>query len=467
MAILIFSGNVTSQSKGKDNVTEKIDAYINSILKDHEIPGIALAVIKDGKVLHKNYYGKASIEHDVPVDRNTIFRVYSTTKLITATGIFQLIEKKKISLEDNVLKYIEDLPESWKAVKIKHLLTHSSGLPELEGVNNLSKEEIAAKTFEQHIRFQPGERFWYTQTNYWLLKQIIEKITGTKFEDYILQNQFSPSKKGVLFSSNSYEIIPHRATRYGNDNGRGFEALYFFNLPLAHSGNGLNITLDEFIEWNQKFDKGQLIKDETKSQMWSEFDFKNGDKFLYGWGVYPVNKRLSYGFSGGNVTAFRKFVQDDLTVILLTNGYKYLPAQDFIIDHVAGIVDDDLADEKSLLKERVISNFVGNNFQSAKAAYTRLKNKYPSENFEGSLNSLGYGMTSAGRLDDALEIFKLNVQEHPNSWNVWDSLGEAYFANKNYELSLTNYKKSLELNPENKNAEVMIKKIGEIVTIEK
>ena len=127
--------NISSFGQKENSLTgnfkQKIDNYIKEIIEINEIPGLAIAVVKNGKIIYEQNYGKSSIQENTFVDKKSIFRLYSTTKLISAVGVFQLIEKDKLSLEDKISKYLDNLPNEWQEVKIKNLLTHSSGLPDI------------------------------------------------------------------------------------------------------------------------------------------------------------------------------------------------------------------------------------------------------------------------------------------------------------------------------------------------
>ena len=208
-----------AQSQPSNPLHQAIDNYMQKTIQLHQIPGAALAVIKNGKVIHQQYYGKASLEQNTLVDAKSMFRIYSTTKLITVVGIFQLIEQGKLSQEDDIGKYLPHLPTTWKSVKVKHLLTHSSGIPDLIRLpGNLSEQGLMAKLVKQPMEFPTGKLFHYNQTNYWLLAQIIAKVSQTSFEEFILKNQFmiaqNNPKTGVFFSSKSTNSIPNRIVKF-------------------------------------------------------------------------------------------------------------------------------------------------------------------------------------------------------------------------------------------------------------
>lgn len=132
-----------------------------------------------------------------------MFRVYSSTKLMSNVGLFQLVEQGKLSVEDKISKYVDNIPAEWQNVKVKNLLSHSSGLPDWINFNDIATDatnaEVINRLSKEKMEFETGSNYRYNQTNYMLITMIIEKITGEKFEDYILKNQFSDSKNKVVF----------------------------------------------------------------------------------------------------------------------------------------------------------------------------------------------------------------------------------------------------------------------------
>jgi CubicO group peptidase (beta-lactamase class C family) len=466
---LLFWCSHAQLLKTAPGVKQKIDTYLQQTMAVQQIPGMAVAVIQKGQVIYEAYYGKASLESNQPVNSNTLFPIFSTTKLISATGVFQLIEKGRLHLEDNISKYIDSLPAEWQDVKIKNLLTHSSGLPDVALFDDippaLSDREKITRLSAKAMQFKTGNQFSYNQTNYWLLTQIIEKITGQPFEAHILNRQFPLAKKGaVVFSSDRGEVIPNRASRYNYDRKAGRYVKNTSNSGVrAHSGNGLNLTLRELIRWNEGLDKNKLLQNSTKLAMWQPFDFSNKkDRFLYGWGIYEVNKKPSFGFSGGNVTAFRKFTGNDVTVIFLSNGSRYFDVQDEVINHVAGLADKSLIDEVRLAGEQITNVFLTGGVEKGEKNYLAVKQQHPDWNFENSLNRIGYVIMNNRGAGEAIRVFQLNVNENPQSSNAFDSFAEAYFNNGDLEISKQHYKKSLALGPENTNAKEMIEKIEKL-----
>ncbi|WP_136667999.1 serine hydrolase [Flavobacterium sp. H122] len=318
ISIILFCLSCNGQEKNKD--IPKISEYISEVQKQYKIPGLAVAVIKNGEIIHKMNYGTANIENAVPVTDKTLFPLFSTTKIFSVLAVYQLIEQKKLKLDDSISLHINDLPGGWKNIKIENLLTHSSGLPDIVAYETENQEEIAKnKVYNDPIKFIPGNQFDYNQTNFWLLKRIVEKTVGKTFPSYIIETQFPLAKNDVLFEGSSLKVVKNLS--YGYVNTENSVLKRNWNFPqYMYGASALNLTLDNFIEWNKKFDEGSFITETTKKQLLKPFDYKVQRNFSYGLDLIKINGKLSYGFSGGVATAFRKFPETGLTVILLANG---------------------------------------------------------------------------------------------------------------------------------------------------
>ncbi|MFK8007425.1 MAG: serine hydrolase [Saprospiraceae bacterium] len=438
---------------------KKINDYVANVMERHEIPGVGLAIIKDGKVMHQKNYGYANLEHSVPISDKSIFRVYSLTKLFVATGVFQLIEQNKLSLEDVISDYVSDLPATWNDVQIKHLLTHSSGLPDMSpfyDFSDLSEKEAKEKVFAQPLQFPKGATYRYNQTNFWLLQLIIEKITQQPFEDFILQNQFdkkvSSASRKAFFSSDSRDIIANRCTPYFCFRTGVLMIDHSYIGPYMHSSNGMNITLNEYIAWDEKMRNNEIISSESHQAMLSKFMYKNDDKkFTYGWKEQDVNGRTSYGFTGSLVTAYRIFPKENLSIIFLSNGLGNIFDIEDIVNYLAGLVSEELIIPESQMFETLLQASLKNNINGFKEVYLDLKKDkaYQKIDFESQINSVGYMHLNLKKVDTAIRIFKLNIQEFPTQWNVYDSYAEALESNGNIKEALANYSKALKLNVNN------------------
>lgn len=342
---MLFSGFFFTAYSQTTEQSKAIDDYIKKVIQINEIPGMAVGIVTDNKVTFQKYYGTETLENDKKVDSNSMFRVYSTTKLMSNVGLFQLIEKGKVSLEDKISKYIDNIPAEWQNVKVKNLLSHSSGLPDWINFSDIAtyapNAEVINRLSKEKMEFETGTDYRYNQTNYMLIAMIIEKVTGEKFEDYILKNQFSDSGNQVVFSSNSIEKIPNRIVKYiYNKNTHQYDKSTFVEGRRAHAANGLAISLPAFLQWSIHLSKNDFLKPATRELMWKPFEYKNKEiTFTHGWDTDTFNNIRSYNFSGGNVSAYRIFPDRNLAIIVMSSGYKNFAVFYPVINQIAGMMD--------------------------------------------------------------------------------------------------------------------------------
>ncbi|MDN3691532.1 serine hydrolase [Chryseobacterium tructae] len=381
LAAIFFNVSILGFSQTAEQ-SKAIDSYIKNVIQINEIPGIAVGIVKDDKVTFQQYYGKENLESDKKVDSKSMFRVYSTTKLIANVALFKLIEEGKVSLDDKISKYVDNLPKDWQNIQVKNLLSHSSGLPDMADVKDFPEKathkEVITRLSNEKIEFEAGDHYRYNQTNYLLIAMIIEKMTGKTFEEYTLENQFPDSRNQVVFSSNSAEKIPNRVGKYNyNPEKKQYEKLMTIDGVRAHAANGLAVTLPAFLEWSIHFSKNDFLKPETKKMMWKPFDYKNnGWDFGHGWEITDNNNIKSYGFSGGNVSAYSIFPDKNMSIIVIYNANKGFPVMYQMVNHIAGIVDKNLMNPYMLAEEITIAEpFVHPNLKKEIYGYRIEKDK--------------------------------------------------------------------------------------------
>ncbi|WP_170827450.1 serine hydrolase domain-containing protein [Roseivirga sp. 4D4] len=335
----------TNQSDLNTKLAE-LDDFLSMAQGEVGFPGIAFAVMQGEEVILQKNLGYANLEHKVAVSHNTVFPLYSLTKPFIAVGVFSLIENGKLTLDDFASNYVDGLPDSWKNVQIKHLLSHSSGLPDMAGSNpyeirDFTKEQAKDRVFEMPLIFQKGEKYAYNQTNFWLLKEIIEKVSGEELSDFIIHNQFpNANDEGVFFSADAREVIPGRATAYFP----WVKGKLMIDTPYANGDyflacNGFHITLENFIQWDQRLRTNHLISEASRNAMWKLFDYTNSEKsFAYGWEVTNLNNEIGYGFSGAMATFYRTYPKKNISIIFLSNGFASMYNQDALANGISSIM---------------------------------------------------------------------------------------------------------------------------------
>lgn len=451
MSTLVFCQNPLTESQKND-----ITSFIEKTIQELEITGAAVAIVKDSQVVYKNYFGLSNLEHQIPVSESSLFRLHSLSKIFVSVGIFQLVEQQKIALDDKISTYLTDLPEEWKTIQIKHLLSHASGLPDMKTETSLEETITQKNIYSKNIRFPLGERADYNQTNFWLLNRIIRVVTQDSFETYIMQ-QFEDDT-AVRFSS-VHDIVPNRVMEYKPDSNGKLTNFIFVVPKYLYGAAGMTMSLNDLIGWDKNLHHNRFMSEASKEKMWTPFQYKNGKGFSYGWDIQKLNGVTSYGFNGGGLVNYRIFPSRGISVIWLTNGYRKPHNIDTITNTLVGFVDEDLIDETPKFSEKLTALIRSKNSNKFPTAYDRLKRNYPHVDYERAINALGYLHLQKRQVDTAIALFQLNTQEYPDSANAFDSLAEAYFITDQFALSEENYLRSLQLNPLNKNAIRMIDEI--------
>ncbi|KAF2333535.1 serine hydrolase domain-containing protein [Flavobacterium ginsenosidimutans] len=465
---------IAGTSLSAQNKTADVDSIIKREMSERKIPGLQIAVVQSGKIALNKSYGVANIQDNIPVDSQTIFAINSCTKVFTSVAIMQLAEDGKIELSDPVSKYLDGLPPSWASVTIKQLLTHCSGLPDLlklldpytGGLAALKNEEaIWEKLKSIPLEFQPGERFSYNQTNAYLLGKIIDKFREKPFAEVFSEKQFEPAGMGSTIFGDSRDVIPHFAPTYfyrtALDGQKYMEQKMvnnYYEFPyFRRTAAGLNSTAKDIAQWVIALQSGKLLKSKaTIETMWSPIQFNNGQNtpWALGWGLAKFRKHhRAIGMSGGGRAAFLIYPDDDLAVIVLTNLGGGSP-EDYLEELAACYIPDILnADPLTFLR----INLRKTGFDRAiKVVKEQIKKDPYFKPNEFELNEWAYRMMQKGEIKNALQIFKLNVFLFPNSWNAYDSYGEALLKDNSKEEAIRMYKKSIELNQKNENGKKIL-----------
>ncbi len=321
-----------------------IDDYINEQMRNKNIPGLTLGIIKDGRIIKYKAYGLASIELNVPASAETVFQIASTTKSFTICAVYKLCEQGKLGLDDRINTYLPELPQAWADVTVHHCLSHSSGLPPVfdntwTAPEQENLDELLDAVFKKPMTGKPGEKIAYNQTGYILLGLIIEKITGMRFEAYLRHAIFEPLQMTSTQFGDYRKVIKGRASMYTRIESFGKDAVkisedkifttygnaYIYQ-PYLHTCAGLNSTLEDMVKWNAALDSDQFLSQASKNKMW---DLKLTEKNALqlsekmsmsgGWFIYHHPQYTGAGISGGTSNGYWRFPDENLSIILLTN----------------------------------------------------------------------------------------------------------------------------------------------------
>lgn len=457
-------------------VQAQIDEIINREMQERKIPGLQIAAIQKGKIVFSKSYGLANLQDSVRVDSKSIFAINSITKVFTGVAVMQLAEKGLIDLSAPVAQYLDDMPAEWSGVTLTHLLTHTSGLPDVlrlldpkTGGFQDSKNEAEEwqKLKSLPVDFPAGERFSYNQTNSYLLGKLIDKYAGQPFAEDFSINQFKKVGMANTVFGDSRDVIPHFAPTYfwrNTIDGRPLEKPVlvnnYYEFPyFRRTAAGLNSTAEDMAKWLIALQNGKLLQQESLKKMWSPGMFTNGKPtpWTLGWGMNKFReKHRAVGMSGGGRSAFLLYPDDDFAVIVLTNlGGSY--PEDFL-EEIAAIYIPEIIKVDAVTNLRINLRKIG--FEKAiQYAKTEMKdNPYFKPN-EFELNEWAYRMMAKGQNKEAKEIFKLNVHLFPESGNTYDSYGEILLKLGEKNTAIEMYKKAVELDPKNEHGKNVLAKL--------
>lgn len=470
--IFIILVGFISISAQKTTIPNGLEAYLKSEMQKRKIPGLQIAIVKGGKIVMQGGYGIANLEDSVLVTDQTVFSINSATKSFSGVAIMQLVETGKIDLDAPISRYLDELPTEWQPVKIRQLLSHTSGIPNImDGNGTLLVEDnfdaSLAKVVTLPMEFKTGSQFSYNQTNYLLIGKLIEKLSGQPFTKFIKERQFKIANMTQADWGDFYDVVPNKAksyqyNRFGDDKfTNNYEA---FPKPLRTAA-GINTTALEIAQWIIALQGGKLLRKSSLPILWKS-EISGINYLLNGYAMgFPTIVRPEHpavGGIGGGRSAFLIYPEDDLAIVILTNRLGASPES--LIDEVAGFYIPEMKASTGFGLPPAIKTLraellkVG--FEKAFEVVKALKTKDSSYQLaENELNQWGYLLIRQEKPKESLEIFKLNAILYPESANVYDSLAEAFEVNGDKVSAIKNYKKSLELDPKNGNAIVQLKRL--------
>jgi D-alanyl-D-alanine carboxypeptidase len=328
---------------------DAIDNYIQTRMRSLHIPGLSLAVVRNGQITKTRGYGLADLQLNVPATENTVYELGSVTKQFTATAVMMLVEEGKVCLDDSIMKYFPEAPAAWKHITVRHLLSHTSGIQNHVAVpgylgafrTNLmlettpARDELLKMFFKLPLEFEPGETWAYDNTGYYLLGMIIEKASGKSYWQFIDEHIFRPLDMNLTRNTDPQRLVPHRASGYE------WVKNHYENRPvllpfIAFSAGSLLSTVEDLAKWDAALYTEKLLKSSTIEQMWTSTKTRDGTTapFNYGFGwfidSYQGHRLVQHtGGTPGFSSAIYRFIDDRLTVIILTNH------ADMVLDQLA------------------------------------------------------------------------------------------------------------------------------------
>jgi CubicO group peptidase (beta-lactamase class C family) len=436
----------------------------------------SVLVAEHGKVIYKSGFNLANREWRTHNEPDTKHRLGSITKQFTAMLILQLAEQGKLKLDVPVSTYLPDYPkEQGGKITLHHLLTHSSGIPNYTSFPDFPKimgrshtpAELLKLSADLPLEFEPGSRFSYSNSGYILLGYIIEKVSGKTYEQCLQDQIFTPLKMTETGLDHHETVMPKRASGY-NKNGNSYTNARYIDMSVPFAAGALYSTVDDLYLWDQALHTNVLLSEKSKDLYFGKHIMAGPGYYGYGWNIYSLvslrtNESRVITEHGGGINGFNTVISripsDKNLVVLLNNtGSAALNEMDYAI---RAILYDQPYDLPKRSLAYTLADVIGK--QGLAEGLAKLKEFRSSGQYamkEDEINSVGYEFLNSEKINEAIEVFKLNVETFPASGNCYDSLGEAYLKNGNKELAIKNYKRSVELDPGNENGKKVLAELS-------
>lgn len=458
----------------KDELTASLSRTIPQLMKDADVPGLSILLIRDGKVFWQRPFGVTNAETKQPVTESTVFEAASLSKPVFAYGVLKLADSGKLDLDTPLVKYMPgayvENDERLNQLTARRVLSHTTGFPNWRPPGGPLK-----------IYFTPGERFSYSGEGFVYLQAVVEHLTGQPLDAFMKKSVFDPL--GMTSSSYVWQDRFEPLKAFGHN--QAGEVTTRRQPKEANAAASLNTTPSDYARFVIAVMNGTGLKRETARQMLTpQIKVQENCQICVndtgpvrllqdvawglGWGLQRTADGDSFwhwGDSNNDVQCYVvAYPAKKMGVMVFTNsgnGHSIIPR---IIDEAIGGRQPAVAwlsyepynsPGRQLFKEILARG---------DAAINDYRERSRSHSGAGLLNEiqvnrLGYQLLQRHKVTEAIEIFKLNVENFPESYNVYDSLGEAYMVGGQRELAIRNYRKSLELNPKNDNAVEMLKRL--------
>lgn len=332
---------------------DAVDDYVKKRMAREHIPGLSLVVVQNGQIVKAKAYGYASLELRAPATLSTVYDLASTTKPFVATAVMLLAQDGKLPLDDTVGKFVENIPETWKPITVRHLLSHTSGIKDYladldhDFPHDTPPEQNVKLAMESPLKFPPGTKWSYSNTGYVLLGMIVKKVSGATYDEILRERVFGPLGMKDTRRHTPDEVIPRRASGYLWYGGAYHNGDFLRFLMTNHGDRGLLSTALDLAKWDAALSTDRILTAASREAMWTPvitFDGGYTYPFEYGlgWFIKTINghRQISHpGGAPGTAAILSRYPDDGLTVILLANGRAFIQSLDLGVarHYIAGL----------------------------------------------------------------------------------------------------------------------------------
>jgi CubicO group peptidase (beta-lactamase class C family) len=320
---LLFPFSLNAQVTYKES--SATDSLANDFIKKNKIPGLAIAIIEKGHIIKLKGYGISNLELNTNVMADSRFKTASLSKQFISTAILFLQKEGKLNIDSSIFSYYKEIPDNWRKITIRQLLNHTAGFKrdpdEYLPYSNIADSIIIKNAFTNALINAPGEKFAYSNIGYYILAEIISRVSGLSWDQYISQNIFKPSGMNKTEVTNTKKIIPNRVKGYHKSNDTIENAEDW--IAVRPSGAHLS-TIEDMATWDSILESNTLLTANDKKILWEAGTLNDGSKINYGMGWYVEaflsQKRIHHdGQYPGFRADYEKFPDLGLTIIVLSN----------------------------------------------------------------------------------------------------------------------------------------------------
>lgn len=334
-----------------DASSDPVDAYLHAEMQSRHIPGIALLIVRDGKIVRAQGYGFSNVELKVPVRPETIFQSGSMGKQFTATAVMMLVEQGELSLNDPLTKFFPNAPAAWTQVKVKNLLSHTGGFgdypKDFDFRRDRNEDELLDIVEKIPLAYPPGTKWSYSNLGYLTLGILIHKVSGQFYGDFLHDRVFEPLGMTSTRIISEADIVPNRAAGYRLEKGQLKNQEWVSPALNTTADGSLYFSILDLAKWDAALREGKLLRAASYDQMWTPFKLNDGkpnrDGYGFGWFIQDVHGHRVIEHEGawqGFTTNISRYVDDKLTIVLLTNLASSQP--DELTHHIAGLLIPEL-----------------------------------------------------------------------------------------------------------------------------
>ncbi len=332
----LWSSAVTAQpavSRARRATTDSADRFVAAEMARRHVPGVAIAVVRAGRVIKAQGYGVADIEQDVPVTAQTVFKIGSVSKQFLASGIMLLAQDGRLAVDDPVAKHFPGTPETWGGITLRHFLTHTSGViregPAFDPFRVQPDSVVIRSAFSAPLDFPTGTKYQYCNVCYFTLADVIARTSGKPWDTFLAERIFTPLGMTSTRTTTTTDLVPRRARGYVWQNTRYTNAEEY--LAVRPSGAFLSTVLD-LAKWDGALHTDRVLTRASRDAMYTPVRLNDGRTHPYGFGwlvdSFEGHARVHHG---GSLPGFRaemaRFPDDSLTVIVLTNADGAAPLE--------------------------------------------------------------------------------------------------------------------------------------------